>query len=73
MKYTKSLHSLRPYWHFKIIMYPLKGLSDNKNSVTAERTLLMEETIIGMHQMKEHKYGGVHSVSITEDMKEAKR
>ena len=54
-------------------MYLVKGLSDNKNSVTAERTLLMEETIKGMHRMKEYKYGGVHSVSVTEDMKEAKR
>ena len=55
------------------------SLFDNKNAVTAERTLLMEETIAGLRRMKKYarKYGGAHSVPITEDMikgmKEAKR
>lgn len=56
-----------------------RSLPDNKNSVTTERTLIMEETIVGMCRMKEYarKYGGAHSVPITGDMimgiKEAKR
>lgn len=56
-----------------------RSLQDNKNSFTTERTLLMEETILGMRRMKEHarKHGGTHSFPITEDMikgvKETKR
>ena len=59
---------------------PAEGsLSVNKNSVRTEKTLLMKEAIVRMRWMKEYawKYGGAHSVPITEDMikgmKETKR
>ena len=55
------------------------SLSDNKNSVTSERTDLMDKTIVGLRHMKEYgrKHGGAHKVPITTEMingmKEAKR
>ena len=47
-----------------------KSLSDNKNTVTCERSKLMEETIVGQRLLKEyvHKQGGAHSVPISEEM-----
>ena len=42
-----------------------RSLSDNKNTVTCERSKLMEETIVGIRLMKEYarKHGGAHNVS----------
>ena len=50
-----------------------RSLSDNKNTVTSERILLMPETIVALRLMKEHarKYGGAHLVPITDEMVEA--
>ena len=79
MKYTKFSTLIKVILVFQNGNAPVKGLPDNKNSVTTERTLLMEETIVGMHRIKEYgrKYGGADLVPITEDMtkgmKEAKR
>ena len=56
-----------------------RSLSDNKNTVTTERTELMEQTIVALRLMKEYarKCGGAENVCITEEMvkrmKEAKR
>ena len=56
-----------------------RSLSDNKNSVTSERTDLMDKTIVGLRLMKEYarKHGGAHKVPMTTEMinsmKEAKK
>ena len=42
-----------------------RSLSDNKNTVTAERSLLSDEAIIGLRRMKERarSSGGAHRVN----------
>ena len=44
-----------------------RSLFDNKNTVTCERSKLMEETIVGLRLMKEYarKHSGVHDAPIS--------
>ena len=75
-KYTKLSTLIKVMLAFQNSNAPdEKSLSDSKNSVTAQSTLLMEETIIGMREMKEYvwKYGGAHSFPVTEDMIKGKK
>ena len=49
LKYTKLSRLIKAILAFQNGNAPTEGsLSDNKNSVRAERTLLMEEAIVGM-------------------------
>ena len=47
-----------------------RSLSDNKNTVTADRTELLDETIIGLRRMKEYarSKGGAHNIIVTQRM-----
>ena len=80
MKYTKLSPLIKAILAFQNGNAAVeRSLSDNKNSVTSERTDLMDKTIVGLRLMKEYarKHGGAHKVPMTTEMikgmKEAKR
>ena len=65
---TKLVKSVFSLYHGNTAVEPL--LSDNKNTVTTDRTELLNETIISLSRMKEYarSKGGTHNVFVTPRM-----